>query len=59
MLAGPVHRLSSLDQWIEGAGMGDANAPAAIDPGFDLVFDQSLIEHLLGELPPCFNAAWS
>jgi RNA polymerase sigma-B factor len=50
MLAGQNHRPSSLDQGIEDAG--DANAPAMIDPGFDMVFDRSLIEQLLDRLPP-------
>lgn len=50
MLAGENHRPSSLDQGIEDGG--DANAPAMVDPGFDLVFDRSLIGQLLAELPP-------
>jgi RNA polymerase sigma-B factor len=50
MLAGQNHRPSSLDQGIEDAG--DTNAPATIDPGFDMVFDRSFIDQLLDRLPP-------
>jgi RNA polymerase sigma-B factor len=50
MIAGQNHRPGSLDQGMEDAG--DANAPVMIDPGFDLVFDRSVIEQLLDTLPP-------
>lgn len=50
MLAGQNHRPGSLDQGI--ADAGDVNAPAVIDPGFELVFDRALIEQLLERLPP-------
>jgi RNA polymerase sigma-B factor len=50
ILAGQNHRPGSLEQGIEDAG--DANAPAVTDPGFDLVFDRSLIEQLLARLAP-------